>query len=364
MLLNETISRSSQRIKLPDGRHLGYAEWGDPQGSPILLFHGTPGSRYFRHPEESIITSQGIRLIVPERPGYGLSDFQPERKILDWADDVLALADAIELERFGIIGYSGGGPHAAACALRIPHRLNGVALVSCPASFGAPNATDDMVWLNRVLFGLSHESYALAKLSWWFMNAAFSRSPDGFMDFLSGLSPESEREISRDTEVRAIMVEDFAEAHITGIDGAAWETVLLAREWGFRPEDITVAVSLWQGEEDVRTPPTMGRLLAATIPNCQANFCPGEGHEVIYRHWTEIVLSVLPQKPEEESAPVVAGKKKRRPRSKRDTESATAEPKRTRRTTRQVQPPADETVCAHEGEKELVTAAHIRTKRE
>jgi pimeloyl-ACP methyl ester carboxylesterase len=362
MLLNESANRSSQRIKLPDGRHLGYAEWGDPQGSPVLLFHGTPGSRYFRHPEDSIIMSLGIRLIIPERPGYGLSDLQPDRKILDWPDDVLNLADALQLERFGIIGYSGGGPHAAACALRIPHRLNGVALVSCPSPFTTPNATNDMVWLNRVLFGLSHESYALARLSWWFMNVAFSGSPDGFMDFLSGLAPESEREILRDTKVRAMMVKDFAEAHLSGINGTAWETALLAREWGFGPEDIPVAVSLWQGTEDVRTPLAMGKLLAATIPNCETRFFPGEGHEVVYRHWTEIILSVLPQKPAEESATALANKKKRRPRSRREAEPARAEPKRARRKTDQVRPPADKTLCTPEGDKDLVSTAHRSTQ--
>ncbi|MBU1879209.1 MAG: alpha/beta hydrolase, partial [Chloroflexi bacterium] len=117
-------------ILLPDGRRLSYAEYGDPAGAPVFLFRGTPSSRLACHPDDTIATDLGARVIVTERPGFGRSDFQPGRTLLDWPADVVALADALGLDRFAIVGTSGGGPHAAACAYRIPQRLTLAAIVS------------------------------------------------------------------------------------------------------------------------------------------------------------------------------------------------------------------------------------------
>ena len=330
MLLTKPTNTSNQRIILPDGRSLAYAEYGDPEGSPVFLFHGTPGSRSFRHPDESIITSMNVRLITLDRPGFGLSDFQQDRKILDWPDDLLVLADSLKIARFGIIGYSGGGPHAAACALRIPDRLTGAAMVSSPSPVNTTEDMAGMVWLNRLLFGLARDSYALARLSWWLMQAAYSRNPNGFMDFLADLSPESERILLRKPEIRAMLIEDFAEAHRTGINGGAWEIVLLSRDWGFRPEDINMEVHIWQGEEDVRTPVSMGKALAAAIPNSRANFLPHEGHDVLYQHWEEILSALLLRQSDVETPANRAPENKRRPRSANRAGHRAAKSTRTR----------------------------------
>ena len=355
MLLLQPVDKSTQRIRLPDGRHLAYAEYGDPKGSPIFLFHGTPGSRYFRHPDESIITSLGIRLISPERPGFGLSDFQPDRTLLDWPDDLVVLADVLGLNRFGIIGYSGGGPHAAACALRIPARLSGAAMVSSPSPFNTPDLTAGMIWLNRVLFGLARESYALSRLSWWFLHAAFLRNRDAFMDFVADLSPRSEKAIIREPDIRAILIDDFAEAHRAGVGAVSWETVLLTRDWGFRPEDITMVVDLWQGDADVRTPVSMGRALAAAIPNSRARFLPGEGHDVVYRHWEDILKSLVFRPPEAEASPGADGEKRRPTYSGVRADSAAVKPSRSRRSARSVRISANEEAQAQD-DPELVSA--------
>jgi pimeloyl-ACP methyl ester carboxylesterase len=96
-------------IALPDGRTLAYAEYGNPCGKPVFFFHGTPGSRFFRPPDR--ITSRvGVHLICMDRPGYGLSTFQPGRRIVDWPEDILQLADFLGLDKFVVAGHSGGGP--------------------------------------------------------------------------------------------------------------------------------------------------------------------------------------------------------------------------------------------------------------
>jgi len=113
----------THQICLPDGRLLAYAQHGDLNGKPVFFFHGTPSSRFLRHPDDVLTSSLGIRLITIDRPGFGLSDSYPNRKLLDWPDDVAAVADVLGIERFAISGLSGGGPYAAACAYKIPHRV-------------------------------------------------------------------------------------------------------------------------------------------------------------------------------------------------------------------------------------------------
>src|SRR5262245_19000773 len=105
-------------FRLTDGRTLGFREYGDRQGSPVFFFHGTPGSRVMM-PEEEALLDLKIRMITIDRLGYGLSDSKPKRALLDWPNDVRRLADFLELPHFSIIGFSGGGPHAMACAIRL-----------------------------------------------------------------------------------------------------------------------------------------------------------------------------------------------------------------------------------------------------
>lgn len=123
-------AQCEQRVRLPDGRWLGYAEHGDPTGRPVLVFRGAPASRLSYWPDPAIAASLAVRLISPDRPGYGLSTFQPGRAMLDWPGDVTAFAAALGLERFAVLGVSGGAPYALACAYKIPQRLMGVAVVS------------------------------------------------------------------------------------------------------------------------------------------------------------------------------------------------------------------------------------------
>ena len=116
-------TRLNQTIKLRDGRTLGYAEYGDRNGVPVVFFHGTPGSRLMAVPAWND-TSLGIRLIAPDRPGLGLSTYLPHRTLLNWPGDVAELADALKLEKFIVAGVSGGGPHSLACAYALPDRVS------------------------------------------------------------------------------------------------------------------------------------------------------------------------------------------------------------------------------------------------
>lgn len=110
---------NNQQIKLRDGRLLGYAEFGDADGEPILCFHGAHSSRLSGKVLAPVATRLNARVIDVDRPGFGLSDFKSGRQISDWPDDVIELADALRLNRFAVLGLSLGGAYAAACGLRI-----------------------------------------------------------------------------------------------------------------------------------------------------------------------------------------------------------------------------------------------------
>lgn len=280
--------RPDNVTRLADGRLLGYSDFGDPSGTPIMLFHGFPGSRLEAVLGHDAATRAGVRLICPDRPGMGLSAFLPRRSILDWPRDVADLADALGLPRFGVGGVSGGGPYAAVCALRLADRLTGAAIISGVAPFDAPDATQGMNGMNRVMFTLARRAPVLARLPMLLFQIA-ARSPQRAIDRMIGSLPETDRAIMRRPAVRAAFADDLAEAFRAGGRGPAWELVLYSRPWGFRLEDIGMEVHLWQGEADTNVPPSMGRYQAGAIPNCRATFFPGEGHLLLVDRMDEIL---------------------------------------------------------------------------
>ena len=153
-------------IQLPDGRRLAYAIYGDPHGQPVFFFHGSPGSRYQAWVLNRPAASLGLRIIAPERPGFGCSDFQIGRAIHHWPDDVRALADALKLGRFAVLGASGGGPYAAACAACLPDRLNRAVLVASIGPMTLPGIMDDFPPRNRLFF-------RIARYTPWLLPALF-----------------------------------------------------------------------------------------------------------------------------------------------------------------------------------------------
>jgi pimeloyl-ACP methyl ester carboxylesterase len=284
--------RQHQTIKLPDGRTLGFAEYGDPSGRPVLFFPGTPSGRLFHHPDESIALSLGARVLTVDRPGYGLSDFQPGRTLLDWPSDVIALADALEIGRFAVAGTSGGAPYVAACALRIPDRLTAAAIVGGLGPIDWPGATEGMPGERRVGVRLGRRvPWLVRPLLWLRLNP--HRSPEGFYERIVAQSSQVDRDILARPEIRAMLVANWAEANRSGVRAYAWETVIFSRTWGFRLEDIAMEVQLWHGEEDVSMPVAVGRHVARCIPNCHPTFLPGEGHFLLFDHWEEILGAMV-----------------------------------------------------------------------
>ncbi len=284
--MNTLTSATESRIRLRDGRNIGYAEYGAPAGKPVFFFHGWPGSRLFLRSLHPQTTSLNIRLIACERPGFGLSDFKPRRALVDWADDIAEVADALQINRFAVAGHSGGGPYAAACAYKIPSRVTAAALISSFAPLDAPDATRGMMSSNRMMFGLARRFPSAHHV---FINLLISGGAERFLQGMVSALPQVDKTALASLEKGA---EDIAEAFRNGAQGPAWDQLILANPWGFELKNISTKIYLWQGDQDVMVPLPMGEYLARTIPNCHATFCSGEGHMLIFSRWAEIITKL------------------------------------------------------------------------
>ena len=288
-----SVKASTDRtIPLRDGRRLSYAEWGDPGGRPILYFHGWPGSRVEGRLGDEAARAKGVRLIAIDRPGMGLSDYQPRRTFVDWPDDVIQVAAALGLDHFAVLGISGGGPFAAACASKLSDRLTRAGIVSCLAPLSAPGATAGMSRQNRFAFQVVGRLGVLRRLLMAKSGGSVRRQPDRVLE--SGVAAAVDKKYLNRPDVRQVLVESLSEAFRSGSRGPAWEMGLYARPWGFRLEDIRTPVYLSHGEQDANAPVTMGRYLASVIPECQATFHPGEGHLHFVDRLPEIFAGVRP----------------------------------------------------------------------
>jgi pimeloyl-ACP methyl ester carboxylesterase len=275
-----------RHIKLPDGRRLSYAEYGDPAGSPAFYFHGTPGGLLEGGFFDEAARRHHLRLIAVDRPGYGDSDFEPGRRIKDWPADVAGLADSLGIERFAVVGLSGGGPHAQACAAMMPDRVTTAAIVS---GAGSPDATlSGRTGIRRFLV---RATLWLAPIfAWWFaMWTAFwgrrltERWVPRWID----------RHVLARREAREAFAAEVRDALRPGGRAVSQDLQLFARDWRFTPQDAGhVPVLLWHGDADRVVPVSIGRFFAREIPGCEATFVRGGGHLMIVDRADEIFGAV------------------------------------------------------------------------
>lgn len=281
-------ARSGQ-VRLADGRSLAFAEWGDPGGAPVIHFHGVPGSRLELHAPAEVYTQLGIRLITVDRPGCGSSSRQPGRALLDWPEDVAALADDLGLGRFGICALSGGGPFALACAYRLADRLTGVAIAGCMGELRTPGALAGIKRLNRLGLWLARHADWMLDATYEVLRVLLDRAPDLFLSLMTRGKPESDLRLLRVPSVHRQVEAMLAQAVRGGVLGAVQEARLLALPWGFPVEKIRVPVHLWHGDRDDTAPLAHARALAAVIPNAELTVCPGEGHMVMWTHVADMM---------------------------------------------------------------------------
>lgn len=270
--LARDIAENPQTIELRDGRELGYATVGDPDGDPLLLFHGFPNSRVFAAAFDAVARDHGVRVIAPERPGFGVSDPDPGRALTDWPADVADLADRLELGAVPVLGISAGGPYAAVTAALLPGRIERAGIV-CGLGPMAAVGLRDRLWYYSARF-----LPPATKLGLWLGGKQALRDRDAFLESMADSAAPADGPVwtgELGAVVHASMVESRRHH---GLDPLVTETALFGQSWGFDLGAITVPTWLWYGKADTVVPQAMGLYLADAIPTAESHFYPDLGH--------------------------------------------------------------------------------------
>jgi pimeloyl-ACP methyl ester carboxylesterase len=288
-MINKT---TENYLKLPDGRQLCYAEYGDPTGQPIFVFHGNPNSRLLWGVIPGSPFLPNIRLIAPDRPGFGQTDFvEGVTTIENWPNDIVTLADSLGIEKFSVFAPSGGGPFALSCAWKIPERLTSVGIF---ASVGPLNAETDknLAAPIRMMWTKAPKFPGLFKLQMKISALLARKFTKLYIKMILKEFSEIDREVYERLNIAELIRPDRNEGYRQWGIGT-WYDVLIPGNWPIPLNEIITKVYLWHGEEDISAPPSMGRYMAEMIPNCEAEFIKGAGHFWIFEHLSEILEKLV-----------------------------------------------------------------------
>jgi len=281
-------------VPVSDGRTLAVTEGGDPNGTPVFYLHGTPLSGRFYPPHLQAALERGLRLIGYDRPGYGSSDPLPGRRVVDAAADVAAIADALQISHFAVSGWSGGGPHALACAAVLTDRVTCVATASSIAPYGVTGLNwlqgmgeGNIAELRSALAGRDPLSRFVEKQ----LRLAMSPSPEISPELRSMLSPV-------DRQVLSGALGPYLESGTkegTALGPAGWvdDDLAFVAPWGFELSAIRAPVSIWHGKQDLFVPFAHGIWLASKAPESEFRSFDGEGHLSLYERRTPEVFDWL-----------------------------------------------------------------------
>jgi pimeloyl-ACP methyl ester carboxylesterase len=306
-------------LELSDGRRLGYAEYGPPSGRPVLWFHGTPGARRQIPPQARRAAEQrAVRIVAVERPGIGVSTPHLYERLLDWAGDMEEFADRLGIERFGVVGLSGGGPYALACAHRLPDRVVAAGILGGVApAVGEDAAAGGLVaLLPRVAPLMTLWRWPLGRGARRLIQLLLPWA-DEVTDLFLRVLPPGDQRVFDDPAMRRMFLDDIIRGSRRHMEALVLDGILFGRPWGFALREIRVPVRFWHGDADNIVPLSHGEHMAAHVPDSELRVRPEEGHlgglavalevlDAILGCWPPV--SVVPEREEQGDArPISAG---------------------------------------------------------
>lgn len=269
----------NQTCRLRDGRRMGYAEFGDPAGFPVIYCHGFPASRLEGALLAGAACRQGARVIAVDRPGYGLSDWQAHRQLLNWPDDVAQLLNHMGIERFALLAVSGGGPYGLALLAKLADRVSATSFVCPLGQVFHSDLVRSMHWPARFGFVSTRQAPWLTKLVYGYMLGALMRSNPSFaLSLLTVAMPAADRAILAQAETNQMICRSIREALRPGPKGALRDLHIYAHDWGLDLSEITSPIVIWHGEADATVPISHSQSLVGLLANAQLRSLPGEGH--------------------------------------------------------------------------------------
>lgn len=279
-------------VERPDGRRLEYFVSGDPNGRPLVMQHGTPGAATPFPSAAAAAADRGLALVLTSRAGYGTSTRRPGRRVADVAEDIAAVVDDLGAEQFLTLGWSGGGPHALACAALLPDRCAAAGTGAGVAPWHHGGTLDFLAGMGPE----NHEEFGLATQGADALRAYLEREAagmaggtvEGLLEGLKGLlSPVDAEALT--SEFASRMLASMERATMNGVDGWLDDDLAFVGEWGFDLADIAVPVAVWQGSADQFVPFSHGQWLAERVPGARARLIDGEGHVSLLRRIDEVV---------------------------------------------------------------------------
>lgn len=268
---------------LPDGRMMGYALHGDPAAAPVLYCHGWPGSRL----DIGLLADPPVRLIAPDRPGYGLSSPHSGHGLLGWAQDVAVLADQLGVARFRVVGVSAGAAYALALASTLASRVRAVALVN---AVPPPDTAHAQAGAVRHLFRLGRHPRAarvVLAAARTLLQSPLSRHAHLLARFL----PEADR-AALTRETTAALLDAWREGVRPGVAGLLADAALLAHPWGLALPRIDVPVLIWHGAQDSLVPAGCTQAFRA-LPQARITIVPDAGHYAVPLRNGSAILAAL-----------------------------------------------------------------------
>lgn len=269
---------SDHLLRLQNGLNLGYAEYGAPGGTVMFYFHGWPSARVQGRLMDDVARRHGLRLIAPDRPGIGLSDFQPNRRLEDWPDTLGQLAEHLGAEKFHLMGWSGGGPYVLASARAFPERI-----LSATVVCGAPPLLflgfQHMFWVYRLMIRLRKHLPSFLGMLLWAGKMISKGHPDRFpLRALMRMLGTEDRRVLSNPETFAVVREGIMEALRRGPRMVIADADIYLSEWGFEVSCIDTLVHFWHGRDDRNISWKYSEQIAALMPHATTHWLENEGH--------------------------------------------------------------------------------------
>ncbi len=282
-------TNDSEAIRLGDGRRVHLRRYGDPQGRPVVMLHGTPGSSLLFTATDQPARELGLAVIAPDRWGYGSSDAPAAPTLEGYAADIADVMTALGYGAFAVSGFSGGGPYAAAVAAQLGTRVTAAALVSPVGLVAESMAAGEVGVMHRFCFGpLARRPAAVARLFQSY-RWAVTRAPRVACGLVTAMAPRADKTIMGDCQVSQRILGAFADGLAHSTQGPAIDLALFGAPWAFDPGRMTAPAKVWIGTQDTNVPIAAAHRLAAQVPHAELKVLEGEGHLWVAQHYPEIL---------------------------------------------------------------------------
>ena len=285
-------------LTLPDGRRLSYVEFGKGDGYPVMYFHGTPSSCL--EPAmigEEAFLKHNLRIISPSRPGMGQSDRHKNRSFIDWTKDTIALADHLGIDKFAILGYSGGAPYTLACALKIPDRLLSAVIVAGAGQMNQPEVWNNLGLKHRIFWKVADKFPFLLPIMLKKMRNYREMSDEAILARFEQNMPKADFETFKQNN-RLALSKRGVEETFRDMNGVAMDVRLPIRPLGFELGMIRFPITFFHGKEDRTVPIQVVEWMVPRIPHARLVTYPDDGHvSAICEHFDEIAEALLNKVP-------------------------------------------------------------------